>query len=520
MKSLQVRDKVLSSLGILSLFAATVFVFAEAWRIAAVLTALSGTLLWGAVLVTSGRQVGLAIQLRRVSHSVSELGVESDRSPDTSSIANDLSDMEARLTARIREAQDCDLQKKDAEVKRVSAALSRVLQILVVQQAETEKINGRLERLFRRVEDHSDENLAATAELISSTSRTDARFSQQWPELRSDINRIQQRVRSVESMIRDLDRTQFAALQAAMDELHRRTETVERRILADITSERLEGRRHFERAFAPLADNRERLMELEGRLTAANNTLLGAASDVKVHLQEASEDSRNAIENKLDKTVNRLTERIRRISKNETQQVEALLQLLPALRGIDVPLPPSGRWALDAQALMRLLHLVRQSKPKMILELGSGTSTIWLGHLCKDLGIQLVSVDHLGQFRDQTQLAVNAHGLNDCVEVRLAELTDVTLEDGRECRWYDPTVFDDLSNIGMLIVDGPPNSIGDDARYPALPLLASKLSLECFVILDDADRENERATLEQWLAGPGGFQYHNVGWEALGVLRR
>ena len=38
------------------------------------------------------------------------------------------------------------------------------------------------------------------------------------------------------------------------------------------------------------------------------------------------------------------------------------------------------------------------------------------------------------------------------------------------------------------------------ARYPALPLLVDRFSPDCVVILDDAGREEEKETLNQWLA--------------------
>ena len=46
--------------------------------------------------------------------------------------------------------------------------------------------------------------------------------------------------------------------------------------------------------------------------------------------------------------------------------------------------------------------------------------------------------------------------------------------------------------IDLLIIDGPPVKTNQLARYPALPLLFSKLSKECIIILDDAARPSEQ----------------------------
>jgi hypothetical protein len=52
--------------------------------------------------------------------------------------------------------------------------------------------------------------------------------------------------------------------------------------------------------------------------------------------------------------------------------------------------------------------------------------------------------------------------------------------------------FRDIDEIDLLLVDGPPGSLGEMARYPALHVLESQLASNAVVILDDADRPDER----------------------------
>ncbi len=50
----------------------------------------------------------------------------------------------------------------------------------------------------------------------------------------------------------------------------------------------------------------------------------------------------------------------------------------------------------------------------------------------------------------------------------------------------------------MLVIDGPPGNLGSLARYPAGPLLMSKLNnpFTCFV--DDANRTDELEIVNKW----------------------
>ena len=50
----------------------------------------------------------------------------------------------------------------------------------------------------------------------------------------------------------------------------------------------------------------------------------------------------------------------------------------------------------------------------------------------------------------------------------------------------------------MLVIDGPPESTGPLARYPAGPALFPRLANEGVVFLDDANRYTETEILRRW----------------------
>ena len=117
----------------------------------------------------------------------------------------------------------------------------------------------------------------------------------------------------------------------------------------------------------------------------------------------------------------------------------------------------------------------------------------------------------------RSRALVEEHGLSDFVELRLGKLEDYKIE-GSEYRWYGRSSYQDLEDVDLLLVDGPPGATGPLARFPALPLLNSSLSPEACVILDDIVRAAEQEILASWLRNYPRFTRIDEGRSELGVL--
>ncbi|MBP2374414.1 putative O-methyltransferase YrrM [Paeniglutamicibacter psychrophenolicus] len=202
-----------------------------------------------------------------------------------------------------------------------------------------------------------------------------------------------------------------------------------------------------------------------------------------------------------------------------TKQTEILLQLLPRLKDVEKLLPSTGGYAMDAQALLHLVNLLEARKPKFILELGGGTSTIWMGHICRQFGTKIISVDHLEDYLDATRAAVIRHGLEDIVDCRHAPLEKIVV-DGREYDWYSKTGFSGIDGIDFLLIDGPPESTGPEARYPAVPVLSELLAPEALIVLDDTHRGTEKNILISWKENANNLRIVDSGVSRLGVLEK
>jgi predicted O-methyltransferase YrrM len=187
------------------------------------------------------------------------------------------------------------------------------------------------------------------------------------------------------------------------------------------------------------------------------------------------------------------------------QQVEALCNLLAVIRPNTV-LPQTRLWSAWPDFLQSVFVLITERRPKLILELGSGVSTLIAAYaLKKNGGGRIISLDHLDRCVETARQNIGQHGLQDYVSVVHAPLKSIRLRD-REALWYDPAQIESVREIDLLIVDGPPAFVQSMARYPALPVLWEKLASNAVILVDDAYRPDEERMVQQWLKEHDGFE--------------
>lgn len=130
-----------------------------------------------------------------------------------------------------------------------------------------------------------------------------------------------------------------------------------------------------------------------------------------------------------------------------------------------------------------------------------------------------MTLDHLEDYLDLTRTAVQRHELDDQVECRLAPLEQIEC-DGDDYRWYSYDALKDLSDIDLVLIDGPPAATGPQARYPSLPNIINLLSPNATIILDDAHRREESNIIDSWQESFPDFERIEVGTSRLAVLER
>lgn len=230
---------------------------------------------------------------------------------------------------------------------------------------------------------------------------------------------------------------------------------------------------------------------------AAVETRGGAARDRKAVIEVVRKqgDSTRDVVRHVPKWV---TSSVGREIKTSYTQTEATLGLHALLQPRAV-LPPSRGWAASPDVVLELVRIALRDRPRLVVECGSGLSSLWLGYALELVGEEgrVVSLEHDAPYAEALRARVREHGLADRVEVRDAPLVTTTVE-GQEVVWYDPAALHGLDGIGLLFVDGPPAATGHHARWPAVPLLADRMAVGGRVVLDDLVRDEEKEILARW----------------------
>lgn len=192
----------------------------------------------------------------------------------------------------------------------------------------------------------------------------------------------------------------------------------------------------------------------------------------------------------------RLRRYARRLERETTQQTKELL--LYQTLDIRRPLPPMRGWAISPDIGWIYVSKIFEMKPQTIVECGSGVSTLLAAYSIKQLGNgRVIALEHDESFARQTTQHLQAHGLQDYGQVVHAPLVPHTLGDVSFV-WYDLTMTQLPEQIDLLLVDGPPGTLQKQSRYPALPLLQSHLHPKSWILMDDANRQDEQEICKRW----------------------
>lgn len=172
-------------------------------------------------------------------------------------------------------------------------------------------------------------------------------------------------------------------------------------------------------------------------------------------------------------------------------QSEAYAQLLQLL-DFKSSLPATRGWVASPDLLLTIYETISRTKPALVVELGSGVSTLVAA---KSGAKKVVSLDGSKEYAEKTREMLKEHRVRG-VDVRFAALLPYV----NGLTWYDISTIKDLKKIDLLIVDGPPGNNNAESRYPALKEFKDKLSPKAIVILDDVKREGERKLAEDFAA--------------------
>jgi len=195
-------------------------------------------------------------------------------------------------------------------------------------------------------------------------------------------------------------------------------------------------------------------------------------------------------------------------------------QFLEKTLGLEKVLPISENWSAAADFLLLISNYCLTHKPKTIVECSSGTSSLVLSRCCQlNRYGHVYSLENGEEFARQTRQQLEDFSLSAYCDVMHAPLKDYVV-DGESYQWYDLNNLA-VTDIDLLVIDGPPGFIQKHSRYPGIPLLAPLLAKHCMVYLDDAAREDEQEIVQCWLSLYPAFQAEYVANErGCAILKR
>ena len=174
-------------------------------------------------------------------------------------------------------------------------------------------------------------------------------------------------------------------------------------------------------------------------------------------------------------------------------QISGLIQIQNAMEGKPVLRPLRG-WAMSPDAMSWILADLQQREAPVVIEFGSGQSTLILAAALKHRGGRLISVEHDADYSGVIQRQVAACGLAGHVQFIHAPL--IELNDNVPCRSYELGKVPDTS-VDLALVDGPPLANGILTRLTPLRWAAGHLKIGGAIFLDDSAREAEQKCLGQ-----------------------
>lgn len=158
-----------------------------------------------------------------------------------------------------------------------------------------------------------------------------------------------------------------------------------------------------------------------------------------------------------------------------------------------------GGWSIDAFFSRWLVQHLLEKRPKCIVELGSGSSTVLIARTLNLLGMNDVThlaVDHEEKYLGLTRDVAALNGVAEQIQFLHCPLKH---HENFHKLWYSglEEKMKDLS-IDLLLIDGPPGPLQPLSRLPAMRILMPFMNHTCTIVLDDANRTDEQAIAKQW----------------------
>ncbi len=141
-------------------------------------------------------------------------------------------------------------------------------------------------------------------------------------------------------------------------------------------------------------------------------------------------------------------------------------------------------WSATTEMLDTIAVLAMRPSTRVVLECGSGISTVVLGIIAEATGARVISLEADGAWVERMAKLLER------LRIRSVELRHAPLVHGDSADWYDRAALGDVAKVDLFLCDGPPGDTRGGragALGPVLPLL----SPHAVIVVDDVHRAPE-----------------------------
>lgn len=162
---------------------------------------------------------------------------------------------------------------------------------------------------------------------------------------------------------------------------------------------------------------------------------------------------------------------------------------------------PLSSWTISPTALLHTLNYISTYKPKVIVEFGMGSSTLYISKLIEQnkLNTVLYSIDHNKSWIEKIESWLQTEELTKTTRLIHVPLTDNFSFQTRAIQWYDLEVLDasiPKDQVELLLVDAPPAAFLY-SRAGALIYFSKEIQeAKLNYFFDDANRKEEKKILQ------------------------
>jgi len=450
---------------------------------------------------------------------------------------------------RLRQANDLleqenqTLEERSQELERVQALLEQEMQAAAMHQKKAAELtvnqSQEMQRL-RQVNDLLEQKSQALEERSHELEYVKVLLKQEKQALEECGQELERAQALLEQERQAAAKHQEQAAELAVSQGQEMQQLRQAHALLEQKNQTLEEHSQgLERVKALLEQDKQALIEQWRNIEILNAENISRVSEI------ASEaKTQNA---QIEKAVQNLKQQVDTGLKNAVKQIESYIGIESYLAHGNLALPMHG-WPVSADFALCLIGLIETRHYDLIIEFGSGTSTVLMARVMAKMMKQrqpmkrlagqetisyeetpgaprspvshqnrstliepwplILSFEHNRKFYDETLNRLHQERLEKFVELSHSPLRDYVSASGDHFLYYAcEEKFAILAKqlVGrrariLVVVDGPPGTTNHHARYPAMPIILQHLAEhQLDVLLDDYSRKEEKEIVDRWV---------------------